>query len=115
MNLKTHVTTKPQYMRLLVEACGGNCAEAARRMGVASSLVSGDLRDDETRMVNDLAAKSVLSDMTAATKVLGSATARDALKALGEYYSKTPALTIPPDLIAVLSMKFVDVVTEASK
>lgn len=115
MTTKTHITTKPEYLRLLVAACGGNCAEAARKMGVASSLVSGDLRDDTTRQVNDLAAKSILSDMTADAKSLGPDSVRDAVKVVAEYFAKTPALSVPPDLIALLGKKFVDVVTEASK
>ncbi len=115
MSTKTHVTTKPEYLRLLVAACGDNCAEAARRMGVASSLVSGDLREDQTRMVNDLAAKSILSDMTAESRSVGPDSVRDAVKVVAEYFSKTPALAVPPDLIALLGKKFVDVVTEASK
>lgn len=115
MTTKTHVTTKPEYLRLLVAACGDNCAEAARKMGVAGSLVSGDLREDETRLVNDLAAKSILSDMTAEAKTVGPDSVREAVKVIAAYYRGVNSLDVPRDLRELLGKTFEDVVREASK
>jgi len=97
---KNHETTVPTNIRELVKACGGNGAEAARRMGVAGSLVSKALLDDSTRMVNDLAAKAVLADMPSGKD--SSSDVRKSMRQIALYMSRTPALSMPADIFNML-------------
>lgn len=108
MTTKTHVTTKPKYLRGQLRR---GCAQDGRRR-IARV---GDLREDETRLVNDLAAKSILSDMTAEAKTVGPDSVREAVKVIAAYYRGVNSLDVPRDLRELLGKTFEDVVREASK
>jgi len=103
--MKNHKMTDPTNMRALVEACGNNSAEAARKLGLSPSVVSKSLLDDNTKVVNDLAAAAVLSAMRSEAKSGGdeASDVRRMMHRVAIYLSRTPALSMPSDVFDMLN------------
>lgn len=108
---KNHEVTSPDYIEALIEACGGNAAEAGRRMGVSGSVLSKAMRNGETRVVNDLAAKAVLDEIEASGEV-GAKEVRRMMHKVAIYMSRTPALEMPSDLFDMLGKTVAEVSKE---
>lgn len=60
------VTTKcnPVFLKQLVEHCGGNAAEAGRKIGASGEMVSRALRDNVVTKVYEMAAMGIVNSMT---------------------------------------------------
>ncbi len=60
MKKQEFVTTKPKYLKKLVAKVGQ--PEAAKLIGTSASLISTSIRNEEIRLVNELAAKAIWQD-----------------------------------------------------
>lgn len=76
---KEHVVVKVKYLKLLSDRVG-SCAEAARLLGVAPSLVSGAILKGEARQVNELAAQFILDKLGA--HIFGAMTVDEIIESL---------------------------------
>lgn len=61
---KNHDFVEPHYLKILVARLG-TCVAAAKMMGVTGNVVSGALRHNSTRRVNELASKAALLELPA--------------------------------------------------
>lgn len=61
---KQHLFVEVNYIATLATVCGTHAA-AARKMGITPSLVSKAISEGRAKLVNELAAKAILDDMTA--------------------------------------------------